>query len=78
MKMKHNFPEAPPLTAEAFDHLFKRRDMIWGLTTIAGVFGVSVDKVRKWHRETDAPIFCPDGSYWCSRSEMVAWLRRKS
>ncbi|RXV64869.1 DNA-binding protein [Roseovarius sp. A46] len=67
-----------PLNPGRFDALVEGSEKLWGLTTIAAVLGVSVDKARRLAKIESTPIYRPDGrSYFAFRSELRDWLRSK-
>ncbi|KEP68534.1 hypothetical protein DL1_11460 [Thioclava dalianensis] len=66
----------PPITAERFDQTFMATEKLWGLEAIAAACGVSVQTVRRWHRQGLAPITKPDGKrFFAFRSEIINWLK---
>ena len=75
-KMTH----IPPLDRWRADAVLEPNRPIWGLPTIAKVLGVSVGTARKWARHPDVPIYQPDGTdaHFAYKTELQAWLRRKS
>ena len=68
----------PPLDPWRFDAITAGPEKLWGLTSIAGALGISVDKARRLAKMDHVPIYRPDGrNYFAVRSELNAWLRSK-
>ena len=71
--------DVPPLDRWRADEMLEPNRPVWGLTSIAKVIGLSVDKTRALAREPGVPIYQPEGcsQYFAWRSELLAWLKKK-
>lgn len=72
--MTRNDTPLPPLDRWRLDEVLEPDRHLWGLPEIARVAGVSIDTVRRWHRDTNAPITRPGGRYYSTRAAMTSWL----
>lgn len=59
------------------DDVALRREMIWGLPSIAKFLNLGIDAVRDLAKDPDVPIYKPAGRYVAVRSELWRWLRTK-
>lgn len=73
--MVRNYDDNPPLDRWRADEVLEPDRPLWGLPLIAQIAGVSIDTVRRWHKDTDAPISKPGGRYFTTRRALMAWLR---
>lgn len=69
--------DLPPLDRWRLDEVLEPDRCLWGLPQIAQAAGVSVDTVRRWHRNTDAPISKPGGRYFSQRTALIRWLNAR-
>ncbi|QRZ15391.1 DNA-binding protein [Paracoccus methylovorus] len=78
--LKQGKNDMPPLDRWRVDAMLEPERKIWGLNQIAEVLGVSVNTARTWAQLPNVPIYKPSGSgsYFAFRSELLAWLRRKT